>query len=90
MSAELQAIGTELEVDEHGAPQIVALKEHEEIFSRRTKEIEDLIDRIEQYAGTKLSDRECKSLTLASRGFKIDEFERLWELNKAELDGLRN
>ncbi len=89
LSAELQAIGAQVEIDEHGAPQIVALKEYEESFSRRTKEIEDLIERIEELAGTKLSDRECKSITLASRGFRVEDFERVWERNKAELDGLK-
>ena len=60
-----------------------------EIFSRRTTEIE-ASDRPDSRntAGTKLTDREAKSISLASRGFDISEFEKLWEKNKSRLDGL--
>jgi conjugative relaxase-like TrwC/TraI family protein len=89
LAAEYSAIGAEWEIDEHGAPQLLALKEHAEICSRRTKEIEALIERIELYAGTKLSNSEAKAITLASRGLRVKEFEKLWEQNKAQLDGLK-
>src|SRR5260370_5683176 len=89
LAAEAKAYGLELTIDQYGAPQIVKLLDMIEIFSRRTAEIEALIDRIEETAGTKLTDREAKSISLASRGFDISEFEKLWEKNKARLDGLK-
>jgi conjugative relaxase-like TrwC/TraI family protein len=89
LAAEARGYGVELMVDQYGAPQIVKLLDMLEIFSRRTQEIEALIDRIEEMAGTKLTDREAKSIALASRGFDMNKFEQLWEKNKAQLDGLK-
>ena len=48
LAAEAKAYGVELTIDQYGAPQIVKLLDMIEIFSRRTAEIEALIDRIEE------------------------------------------
>ena len=76
--------GYDVEFDKHNAPQIKGLKDISKHFSRRTKEIEILIEQAEDYLGTTLGRAEKKQITFASRGFDIDKFEELWENKKTK------
>ena len=77
--------GYDIEFDKHNAPQIKGLREISEHFSRRTKEIEMLIERAEDYLGTTLGRAEKKQITFASRGFDLDKFEKRWNSQKTKI-----
>jgi conjugative relaxase-like TrwC/TraI family protein len=52
------ADGLNITIGEHGQPEITELMEMAKDHQRRSDELDVLVDRIEEYAGTKLSDRE--------------------------------
>ncbi len=82
--------GYDIEFDKHNAPQIKGLKDISEHFSRRTKEIEMLIEQAEDYLGTTLGRAEKKQITFASRGFDIEKFEELWDNKKTISSSRKN
>jgi conjugative relaxase-like TrwC/TraI family protein len=83
------ADGLHLTVGEHGQPEITELMEMAKDHQRRSDEMDTLIERIEDYAGTKLTDREAALIVRASRGLDVQKFEQLWDANKSALDTLK-
>jgi hypothetical protein len=57
---------------------------------RRSDELAVLVERIENYTGTELSNREIGFIVQAFRGLKMDEFEMGWQRFKAELGNEKN
>jgi conjugative relaxase-like TrwC/TraI family protein len=89
LAAQALAHGVELVKDQHGAPQIKALLEFKEIYQERTKQIEALIEKVEEIAGTRLTNREAKVIAVSSRGLDLERFRSMWEENRPLLQGLK-
>jgi hypothetical protein len=89
MARQAREAGLHITVGEHGQPEITELMDMAKEHLSRSKELAQLVEQIEEYAGTKLSDREAGILARASRGFDVEKFAKLWEANKAELDALK-
>jgi conjugative relaxase-like TrwC/TraI family protein len=83
-------LGVELVQDQYGAPQIKALLDLKEKSEQRTKDIEALVEKVEEIAGTCLTNREAKKIALACRGLDVSAFEVRWEQIKPELAGLKS
>jgi conjugative relaxase-like TrwC/TraI family protein len=81
--------GFNIEVGEYGQPEIVELIEIAKEHQQRTDEIKALVEEIEEFAGTKLTERETTVIVQSSRGLDVEEFKRLWNLNKDLLSDLR-
>jgi conjugative relaxase-like TrwC/TraI family protein len=88
-AAEMIAYGQEPVWDEYGAPQIRELLELKEISQQRSDQIEERIAEIEEFAGTKLSRKESKTISLASRGIDIEKFKKLWEKERPGLEAMK-
>ena len=71
--------------EKYGEPQIVELVEMAKEHQRRSDELEVMIDKVEEYAGTKLSKAEVGIIVRESRGLDLEEFKAKWELRKEEL-----
>jgi conjugative relaxase-like TrwC/TraI family protein len=71
--------------EKYGEPQIAELVEMAKGHQQRSDELEIMIDRIEEYAGTKLSKAEISIIVRESRGLDLEEFKAKWELRKEEL-----
>jgi conjugative relaxase-like TrwC/TraI family protein len=83
------ADGLNITFGEHGQPEIAELVNMAKEHQQRSDELDVLVERIEEHAGTKLTDREVGIIVRASRGLDVDKFERLWDAKKAELDQLK-
>jgi SpoVK/Ycf46/Vps4 family AAA+-type ATPase len=79
------ADGLHITIGKYGQPEITQLMEMAKNHQQRSDELDLLIEQIEEYAGTKLSDR----IVRASRGLDVAKFQTLWDANKSELDKLK-
>jgi hypothetical protein len=82
--------GFHVAVGEHGQPEIAELVEMAAEHQKRSDEIELVMDRIEEYAGIELSQREKAAIVRASRGLKLEEFKTNWDDRKDEFATLKN
>lgn len=82
--------GLNIEQGEHGEPVIVELREMAKEHQQRSNELDVLLERIEDHAGTKLGPREISLIVRASRGLDVAEFEKRWDALKGELDTLKS
>ena len=82
LAKQARAAGVEVVIDRHGAPQIKSLLDLVPVYSQRSTEIEDLVGKIEERVGIKLSTAERKTIGMACRGLDLDRFEEVWNLNK--------
>jgi conjugative relaxase-like TrwC/TraI family protein len=89
LAHEAKAAGLEIVLDKHGAPQIAVIFDLIDVFSRRTKEIESLVEKVEEVAGTTLTPSEVKGIVFASRGIDMQEFNRDWATNREILESLK-
>jgi AAA domain/TrwC relaxase len=85
-----KADGFNIVQGQYGQPEIAELMELAQKHQIRSDEIEALVASVEEYAGTKLSDREVAVIVRASRGLDLDDFKRQWDSRKVELDGLKD
>ena len=84
-----RADGLNIDVGQYGEPQIVELIEMAKEHQQRSAELDAMVERIEDYAGTKLSEREKALIVRASRRLDVEKFERNWDATKSTLDGLK-
>jgi conjugative relaxase-like TrwC/TraI family protein len=89
LAHEARASGLEIVLDKYGAPQIKAIVDLVEVFSRRSAEIESLVEKVEEVAGTTLTPSEVKAIVFASRGIDIAEFNRDWATNRKTLEAMK-
>ena len=71
--------GYDLEIDDHGAPQLKNMSEISEHFSSRGTTIDKLVEQYEQLSGTSLSQAQKKLISFASRGFDELKFKRIFK-----------
>lgn len=90
LAHEAREAGFDVSLDKYGAPQIAGLEDLVEVFSRRTTELETLVARAEELAGTKLSNGEVKTIVFASRGLDLAKFEKRWAKNRDTLEALKD
>ena len=81
--------GFNVTIGERGEPQITELMEMSKDFQQRSDELELVIDRIEEYAGLELNNRERAAIVRASRGLDLDAFKKQWDARKGEFARLK-
>ena len=84
------ADGFNVTLGKENEPQITELMEMAKEHQRRSDELKEVIDNIEQYAGIELNNRERSAIVRASRGLDLEAFKRKWDARKDEFDSLKN
>jgi hypothetical protein len=81
--------GMDVALDQYGAPQIRQLLPHKAVSQERTVQLEGCREQIEEFVGVKLSDRQAKDVTRASRGIDVEKFKRMWTESQPHLESLK-